>query len=275
MRTAFQTWFHNVPFIDPLVRRQALLLQGAMVVILAAVVPSIPLSLLRGGWGAGLLVRVSGIGLLALGIAASLFVLRRGHLQIAILGVVFALATVQTTSFIGIGLAQSSLLFFIPAISLTLTGLLSTRRVMLFTLGLNTTLILMLMILEQQGSALIGFEPVVDSWSRSISTVVGFFMIGLIIIFLLDQFARAFRENLALARQREQELDQLQHQQATIIAERTQELEQALQTSQQQHQQLQSTVDAPPCQPNHHPILDGSADSNSARCRSCAAHRSI
>ena len=244
MRLKFIHWFKNIPFTQPLLRRQALLLQAWILMLLLAVIPAIPISLVGGGTGIGPLLRVLSALLCGIGLLISFVALRRGYLQASIVGVMVSLSIIQTLSLIVLGLEAGAIVLLVAMISFVLTGLLSSRRIMLMTFLLNVGCLALIVVLESQNPPLAGFDPPVDTAMWGWVILIDFVLIGAVIMFFLDRFAQAFRENLVLAQQREQQLDQLQQQQATIIAERTHDLEAALKESRHQQQNLQATLEA-------------------------------
>lgn len=112
----------------------------------------------------------------------------------------------------------------------------------LFTLLANSAGIILILVLEQQTPPLAGIDP--PRGNLSWITGFDFVLVGAVSIFMLDHFARAFRDALHLARTREATLEQVQQQQAAIIAERTHDLQQALAHTTEQKQALEGTLQA-------------------------------
>jgi rsbT co-antagonist protein RsbR len=228
MRERIRSWLNNVPIADPIERQQAPLIQLMLLALLAAALVAVPFLFV--GVAANLGQRLSIVSSVALifAFAAALVILRRGYFRLAVALTALAFLPGQAISLFSAGTHESGLIFLLFMIPLTLVGLLGGRWALLTTIGAIVVMVAAAVILEAQGSPLVGFAP---SDTTPAGTIVIFTLIIVVLGFFLARYSGVLRGALQAARNREQELEQLRAAQERTIDERTASLAAALEES--------------------------------------------
>ncbi len=228
MRDRFTRWLTMPPITDPIERRQAPLIQLMLLALLGAALLSMPFLIIGVAAPSSQRLSIFSDLVLILLLAAALVILRRGRFRFAVILAALAFLPGQAISLLSAGTREGGLLFLIFIVPLTLVGLLAKPWALLTTIGVMIALVATTVMLEAQGSPLVGFAP-------GASTPVGTVMIFALIIGVIGFFLVRYRQGAHLALQealsREQELEQLRAAQERTIAERTASLEGALQES--------------------------------------------
>jgi anti-anti-sigma regulatory factor len=229
-------WLENLPISDPLERRQALLLQVMLLVLLAACLIGLPLGLLTAPPGASPLLPLTIYPLLFLDVCAALWMLRRGSFNWAV-----GLATIGPVVAIGIaliatGFTNSEVILLAFAAPIAMAGLLLGRRGLALAAGLSIAFVLLTGLLQAYAPGMVGFLPNPPATSLSI-TVTCILVIAVLCLFL-DQFGTSLRQALTTTRAREQELEELRTSLETTVEERTASLQQALRDVEQREASL-------------------------------------
>jgi rsbT co-antagonist protein RsbR len=228
MREQIRVWLNDLPITDPIERRQAPLIQLLLLALLAASLLAVPFIFIGVAANSGQrLGLVSGV-VLILAFTAALVILRRGYFRLAIALTALAFLPGQAISLLSAGTHQSGLIFLLFTIPLTLVGLLGGLWALLTTIGAIIAMVAVTIILETQGSPLVGFAP---SDTTPAGTIVIFTLIIGVLGFFLARYSGVSRAALQEARSREQELEQLRAAQEHTIAERTASLAAALEES--------------------------------------------
>jgi rsbT co-antagonist protein RsbR len=228
MRERIHSWLNDVPIADPIERQQAPLIQLMLLALLAAALLATPFLLI--GVAANMSQRLSILSsvVLILGFVAALITLRRGFFRLAVALTALAFLPGQAISLFSAGTHQSGLIFLLFMIPLTLVGLLGGRRALLTTMGAIVAMVAAAVILEAQGSPLVGFAP---GDITPAGTIVIFMLIIVVLGFFLARYSGVLRGALQAARTREQELEQLRAAQDRTLDERTASLAAALEES--------------------------------------------
>ena len=247
MIASFERWLDTLPLTDPIQRQQAKLLQIVLSCWLALALIGAPLLFVLPGTSApseqtGPLpfgVALLGIAILSLIVtpAVALALLRRGRFSAAVMaacsGLLFGHSLATYT--LGLGDASTLIVFQIP---LALAGLLGNRRQLLVVAGLSIVVVVGVALLQSQtpplaGPILLG-RLIAQTSSNELSRRVaflapGFFVVVTIILtVLLDRFGSSWRVALVESLEREAALRGLQASLESIVAERTNALQQAL-----------------------------------------------
>jgi anti-anti-sigma regulatory factor len=236
MRDRIRLWLNDLPLTDPIERRQAPLVQVIILALLVAALLATPFLFIGVAATTGQRLNVVSDGLLILLLAVALLILRRGYFRVAVALAAFSFLPNLAISLFASGtLRQSGLLFLLFMFPLTLVGMLGGRTGLLLTIGGMVAMMATAVILEAQGSPLVGFAP---AHATPATTIVVFTLIMGVLGLFFQRFSSSLRVALREALAREQELEQLRAAQAVTIAERTASLEAALQESAQREAQL-------------------------------------
>ena len=225
MLHAFHRWLDDLPYPDLLQRRQAGLLQYlllslmgiAFIDLLSTVLTTTEVQL-----AIAFSVTVAIFELLA---AGALLLLRRGHLRMAALVLVTTILVVLSALLILTGLQNDALSLMAFVVPVCLAGFLFQRRGLWTTTAISFAVVGVVAYLDSIHSPLVGF--VASDTSLSYALVIFVFVLVLLALFL-DRFGGGFREALAAAAAREQDLNHLRQSLEVTVAERTTRMEQAL-----------------------------------------------
>lgn len=231
----FQKWLGSIPISDPLQQRQAHMLQIMLLVIIAACIIGIPLNIGTANEPLAILPLIS-YPLLLIASAVALVQLRRGRFAAAV-----NLVTVGCTLAIGIallaaGFDRSEIILIAFSIPVALAGLALGRRGLALAAGLSAAIVLVVALLTIAAPGMVGFvAPPAITPIAAFGTFV--LLIGVLSLFL-DLFGSSLRAALAIAQQREHELEQLRASLELTVHERTASLEQALQAGEEREARL-------------------------------------
>jgi anti-anti-sigma regulatory factor len=228
MRERIRSWLNNVPIADPIERRQAPLIQLLLLTLLAAALLALPFVFIGVTENMGERLSILSSVVLIFGFAAALVILRRGYFRLAVALTALAFLPGQAISLFSAGTHESGLIFLLFTIPLALVGLLGGRWALLITIGAIVGMVAVAVILEAQGSPLVGFAP---SSSTPVGTIAIFTLILGVLGFFLARYSAVSRAALQDALNREQELEQLRAAQGRTIVERTASLAAALDES--------------------------------------------
>jgi PAS domain S-box-containing protein len=204
----------GVPIANPIERSQAPMLQIALMTVFALLVLISPV-ILDQPTVAQQIADVLSLGLVLLGIALSVLVLRHAHFQAAI-----ALFSTTFLIYIGsrlivLGIARNPVLIVALLVPVVLAGLLARRRTLFALAGLSVLLLgIGLWVLHAAGTAPPTFE-----YRRTLTTYTA--IVALMVV-ILERFGVSLRKALLAALDREQEHVQLQAALEALAAERQQ-----------------------------------------------------
>ena len=234
-------WLNDIPIHDPIERRQAPLVQGMLIGLLATALLALPLALMTLGPSVSQWLGVTSDLLGILFTASALVLLRRGRFNLSILMATIGMLLALALSVIPAGPRTSASILIAFALPITLVGLLSSRRNLLLTIGLSIAIVIIASIIERFAPLLVS---VPTSQSAALVNIISTFIliVGLIGLFL-DRFSRSLRNALTDSLAREEELEQLRASLETNVAERTASLQQALQEGEQRQARLAQALD--------------------------------
>jgi rsbT co-antagonist protein RsbR len=228
MREHIGVWLNDLPLTDPIERRQAPLIQLMLLALLAAALLALPFIFIGVAANSGQRLSIFSSVVLILSFVGALVILRRGHFRLAVALTALAFLPGQAISLLSAGTHQSGLLFLLFMIPLTLVGLLGGRWALLTTIGAIVVMVATTVILEAQGSPLVGFAP---TETTPAGTIAIFTLIIGVLGFFLARYSGVSRAALQEALSREQELELLRAAQERTIAERTASLAAAVEES--------------------------------------------
>jgi anti-anti-sigma regulatory factor len=228
MREQIRVWLNDLPLTDPIERQQAPLIQLMLLVLIAAALLAVPFLFIGVAANSGQSLSIVSSVVLILGFVGALVVLRRGYFRSAVALTALAFLPGQAISLFSAGTHASGLVFLLFMIPLTLVALLGARWALLVTIGLIIAMVSTAVILEAQGSPLVGFAP---SPTTPEGTIVIFSLIIGVLGLFLARYSTVSRRALQEARSREQELEQLRAAQERTITERTASLAAAMEES--------------------------------------------
>lgn len=235
------SWLADIALDDPIEQRQAVTVQVVLIALLGISLLGFvflvfsPLSQLS------LPFTLARYGPVFVCLSLALVLLRRRRFQSAILLVTLGMLAVVSLSLAATGIRRSDMGLIGFIMPLTLAGLLAGRRVLLLIATLTIMSALSVLVLEQRGSALVGFLAPEHDPSRFMVTVFALIIIMLAVFY--DRFRSSLRVALLNALSREQELEQIRVAQAATIETRTASLQQALQAVEQREQHLSATLE--------------------------------
>jgi anti-anti-sigma regulatory factor len=225
MLHALHRWLDDLPYPDLLQRRQASLLQYLLLSLMGIALIDLLFTVLTTTevqLATVFSVTVVIFELLAVG---ALLLLRRGHLRTAALVLVTTILVVLSALLILTGLHNNALSLMAFVIPVCLAGFLFHRRGLWITTAVSFAVVGTVAYLDSIHSPLVGF--IESDTSLSYALVIFVFVLVLLALFL-DRFGGGFREALAAAAAREQELDHLRQSLEVTVGERTTMMEQAL-----------------------------------------------
>jgi hypothetical protein len=174
LRDRFTRWLTMPPLTDPIERRQAPVIQLMLLALLGVALLSMPFLIIDVAAPSSQRLSIFSNVVLILLLAAALVTLRRGRLRFAVILAALAFLPGQAISLLGAGTHESGLRFLIFILPLTLVGLLAKPWALLTTIAVMIAIVATTVMLEAQGSPLVGFAPAPSS---PIGTVVIFALI--------------------------------------------------------------------------------------------------
>jgi anti-anti-sigma regulatory factor len=229
------------PKDDPVEREQAPALQVFLLTMTAAALLWTLLPLLTAGNGLGLAFGLTAPLMVIVANIASIGLLRRGRFQPAVLVSSLSVIGGATLVLWSWGPATATGTLTIYLISLTMTGLLGSRRVLTLTAALCVGIVVLATGVESLAPSAIGFFPL--RGDRNILSGGTFVLVTGVVLALLLRFGLTMRVTLQRALSREQELERLHAGLEDRVLERTASLQEALQTVAQREEQLRSTLE--------------------------------
>ncbi len=219
IRSRFLAWLKTPPFADPVEQQQAVLLQVLLVADLVATLLAVPLVirdlLLGDGFGLYHLGTMAGSGSF---LGSALWLLRRGRFRPAVLltslGVVLALSI----SLALVGLVSGGVILFAYAVPIMLAGLLAGQRGLLLTIGSSWICVVVIGILEWQLPKYVGIGFMERTPYSLVTVTCAYMVISLPLGIFLDRFGTTLRQ---------QELERIQADLETMVADRTASLQAA------------------------------------------------
>lgn len=227
------------PMPNPLEREQAPALQVLLVALTGAALVWCLLPLLTAS-GTGLLLGLLAPLVVVVANMVGIGLLRAGNFQPAVLLCSLAVIGGATLVLWTWGPRSATGTLTIYMISIALTGLLGSRRVLAITSALCVGLVLLATAVESLAPGAIGFFPL--RGDPNILTGGTFVLVTGVVLALFLRFGVAMRSTLGRALAREEELERLRADLEHRVAERTASLQQALQTVAQREEQLRHTL---------------------------------
>jgi hypothetical protein len=209
---------------DPLRHTQALLLRRVALVMLAAALLSIPVSLVAQSAIERLLGTLTSLALMVI-LVSAMALLRRDRLLLAGLLIILSTAASSALNMSTTGLAGSRAIFVLLVIPIVLGGLLGDRRLLLAALAICTLVPAGIIVGEIAAPGVIGYQP--DSYDPLLTFATFVLCAGMLTI-LVGYFGSALQRALLAALGRERELDSLRASLEQQVAERTAQLTCAL-----------------------------------------------
>lgn|GEM_PF-315192 len=237
----FGSVYEGVPVDAVIIRQQTRLLQimliGQIIYLLI-----VPLQFLPYGMSITGRLVVSGSAIIVAGITAvAVVLLRRGHFTPAVLLATLSLIVGLTIVMLARGAYEGRGLIVTYTIPVMMAGLVLRKRGLVLVLAMTVVCLSTVVILEQASSPLVGFAwmdgPILPG------TIGNFFFVVITLGIFVNQFNGVLRRALTAAHTREQELDQLRQSLEATVAERTQSLEEALQTVAERESNLVRTLE--------------------------------
>jgi rsbT co-antagonist protein RsbR len=243
MKTWLGGWLDNIPLASPLQRRQASMLQLALLcwtaiaifgvaAIMASVPPPSASEPPPPGVMLGGMFLFAALGLLLISPIVALVLLRRGRFSAAVIiascGILFA----HILALITLGFSDPSILIVFQ-LPIALAGLVAGRRLLWSLTGVSIAVVVAVGYLLSIDSPLVGsFARALGPTSQTsvpMAQVVGFFIaVTFVVTLLLDRFGSALREALASSLDREEELRGIRASLEATVEARTAELRAAL-----------------------------------------------
>ena len=224
MLDPFMRRMRTLPYTDVTVYRQATLLQTMMLAVAAlsfigsfAILLEPPLVteqlIVTGIIWTGIPVQIAGIALV-----------RRGHFSTALVISCVGLLLVNSATLLTTGVSSTVLVTF--ALPIVFAGLMGQERLVTITIVLSCISVAVTIVLETLGVPWVGIAA--PSPGNVGGNLGGFVVIVTLLGIFTIRFGQTLRIALHEAQQRNQRLEELQATLETRIAERTQELQQAL-----------------------------------------------
>jgi rsbT co-antagonist protein RsbR len=251
MRNSLQRWLDALPIADPIVRRLAPAYQLVLILWIVLAIVGIPANSLSSAPTPGtpapvlppivmqlmLLLGAAGMLLFVVPIIA-LVLLRRGRFGLSVGVASLGLLAAHSFAAYVLGVTNGSVLV-VYQVPIALAGLLGRRRLLPIVAGISIAGVTLVGVLESMTPPMAGFfAAAMASTSEAsgapsmIGMQVGFFSATtLLVAVLIDRFGKAFRETLASAHAREQELQSLSVTLEQTVAERTGALQESLRES--------------------------------------------
>jgi rsbT co-antagonist protein RsbR len=224
MKLLLDRWLAPESRDDPLRDTQARLLQRFALVMLAAALLSLPVSLVAQSAVERLIGVTTSLALLVL-LGSAILLLRHGRLVLAGLLIIVSTAASAALNMSTSGIEGSRAIFVLLIIPIVLGGLLGDRRLLLAALAICTLVPAGIIVGEIAAPNLIGVEP--DTYDPLL-TFITFVLCAGILTVLVGYFGLALQRALQIALGRERELDTLRASLERQVADRTAQLTRAL-----------------------------------------------
>jgi len=236
---ALQRWFIAVPYSDPLSQRLAFMFQTLLfMVIIGGIVDVGMLLIANSSQPSGVVVSVF-LVIFELGAIAALVMLRRGMMQRMILLVLVVFGVIASVVLVLFGLQQHSLLLFMWMLPIVLVGTLLDRKWLVISTVCGMAIVLILSSAEQYQ---FWWVNRIDIQTNSADILRFFTILLIIVVFAIEQLSDSFHKVMQLYKQRSVELTKIHEDLERLVAERNENLFDALQASQQRALQLRNAM---------------------------------
>jgi rsbT co-antagonist protein RsbR len=237
MRRTFELWFRDLPIHDPMQRRQALVMQAIIMIVLCICLAGLVLAPLT---MRGNMVPLAAYTLLLVLMLAALRMLRQGRFSASVVTVVMSLIITIGLSLVAVGIAQSESVVMSLIAPIVVAGMTLGRRGLLATMGVALAFVVGVAALSAAGSPLVGFVPNRQvgplPWASTLTLVI----CG--VTLLLDRFRLVLRDALTEALERQRELESLQAGLERTVSERTASLAAALREGELREARLEQAL---------------------------------
>ncbi|WP_448542613.1 STAS domain-containing protein [Roseiflexus sp.] len=226
MLDSFMRWMRTLPYTDVTAYRQATLLQTMLLAVtvlsfigsFAALLAPLPVTeqlIVMGIIWTGIPVQLAGIAFV-----------RRGRFSTALVLGCIGLLLVNSATLLTTGVRSGGAILVTFALPIVLAGLMGQERLVTITIVLSCIIVAATIVLETLGVPWIGIAA---SRPGNIGgDLGGFVVVATLLGIFTIRFGQTLRAALHESQQRNQRLEELQATLETRIAERTQELQQAL-----------------------------------------------
>ncbi|ABX06823.1 MAG TPA: STAS domain-containing protein [Herpetosiphon sp.] len=234
-----QAWLQRLPQQHGVERRQAMLLQHIVLMLILISVIGVITAPLTSGSANQLLLSIVGYSVLGSSSLLVLWRIRFNALQQAILILLSNFLIQLSISFWAIGVYTQAIGFILVSFSMpiVLAGLLRNRRVVLTMTSLSLAIFLLIGLAESRGLAGKLLLPI------NLQSIIGTFsLLTILQAVIVDRFGSNLRQTLHEALDREVRLNQLRDSLETTVNERTASLSQTLAELEQRELDLQHTL---------------------------------
>ena len=227
MWQGMRRWFTHLPFADSVEQRQALLVQIFLSAVFIGPVVWLGLILILLETPDQRLFPLTAGACCAIGALGGMVFLRRGRMKHAARSAITGYLLGMLVLGLGFDISTSQILYVGAFIPLILASLFLSRREILATLGV---LLMVLLVSEVRPYSAVPFPPE----QVPATSIAAVFLIGLAVSIFLSYFSHFLRAAINQASTREQELQQLQTTLEQAVAQRTRDIQKALQEIQTQ-----------------------------------------
>lgn len=239
MLSLTQSWLKTTALTDPVERRQAVVFQGMLVIIIAACAVGLPLSWLTNGLS---LTGTLGYGGILVATVVSLLLLRQGKFAPSVLLIAGATVLGIGLSVVTNGLLGSSSTLLAFSAPITMAGLLQGRRGLLFAVGMSVVIVAITAALHQFAPSIVGIANRRDN--SQVSIALTFTLLVSVLALFIDRFGSSLRQALVEAQAYAHELEQLRSSLQSTVDERTASLQAALGEVAQREAHLTEALEA-------------------------------
>ncbi len=228
IRSPSLAWLRTPDFADPVEQQQAVLLlrlQIASVVAALLVMPLLIRDVLSGEHTA--LYHIGTILCCVCFLGCAIRLILRGRFRSAVLLASLGQVLGLSISLALVGIAGNGVILFAYMVPIMLAGLLAGRRGLVLTIGSSWISVGLIGILEAYWPQYVGFAYIRRTTYDSVTVMVAFMVISLPIGIFLQRFGTTLRTALAAAHLRQQELERIQADLETMVADRTASLQAA------------------------------------------------
>lgn len=244
MWNRLRRWLNDIPAKTPIERQQASMMQSTLIGLIIISVLALLLNLITppliegNGENYKLIVGPTSTALLGVCATLSLWLLRRGRFEQAVLLTTTGFILVVALNLVGAGVQKSGMLLTAFTVPIAVAGLLLSRRGLVWICMLTVVIVAAIAIVEYyKGPA--GFAPLAN---EPVGLVGNFALLIALFAVLLDRFSSSLRDTLEAALSRERELNRLRKSLETTVEERTASLQDALRVVEQREAHLAQTV---------------------------------
>lgn len=239
--TWFRHWQQQLSYQDPIQRQQAIVLQQFLVLLLAMVLLMIPVIFLAPIQITAVLILLVGLVGIAATFGSALWLLRRGRLMFAVGITTISITVFLLLAILSTGLNTSGLSLFGLSLPLTIAALVSGRQAVWRVFGVSMFGLIAVALVELIAPQYTGFARPQDV--NIVGIVVTYLIIGSVFVVMLSLFTTMLYQAIESSRQREQDLEQLRAMLEQTVHERTSELQNTLETLEQQSAAQQALLE--------------------------------